>query len=77
MGECPEFMGIRSKVCAFVDVVIMRTTVSGSFLYYSLDIESCPSKTDRFLVRTSFLEIYNERISDLMVCAGCDWLTVC
>lgn len=29
-------------------------------------IESCPSKTDRFLVRTSFLEIYNERISDLM-----------
>ena len=31
------------------------------------DIENCPSRNDRFLVRTSFLEIYNERISDLLV----------
>ena len=31
------------------------------------DIEQYPKKGDRFLLRTAFLEIYNERISDLMV----------
>lgn len=31
------------------------------------DIEHYPNKRDRFLVRTAFLEIYNEKISDLMV----------
>ena len=31
------------------------------------DIENFVKKDDRFLVRTSFLEIYNEKISDLLV----------
>ena len=34
---------------------------------FVLDIENFPNKSDRFLVRVSFLEIYNEKISDLMV----------
>ena len=34
----------------------------------TLDIEGFPSKSDKFLVRVAFLEIYNEKISDLMVC---------
>lgn len=37
-----------------------------SLIWYS-DIEHYPRKSDRFLVRTAFLEIYNEKISDLMV----------
>lgn len=41
-------------------------TIDSSLIWCS-DIEHYPSKSDRFLVRTAFLEIYNEKISDLMV----------
>ena len=40
-------------------------------LILCLDIEHYPNKSDRFLVRTAFLEIYNEKISDLMVGITC------
>lgn len=33
----------------------------------TVDIRSTATKRDRFLVRVSFLEIYNERITDLLV----------
>ncbi len=36
-----------------------------------------PSKKDRFLVRTSYMEIYNERLLDLMVYTSvCDCVTI-
>ncbi len=41
--------------------------VSVCFLTLASDIENYPSKKDRFLVRTSYMEIYNEKLSDLMV----------
>lgn len=44
-------------------------TVTDFFPFFPpTDIENFANKSDRFLVRISFLEIYNEKISDLMVC---------
>ncbi len=47
-----------------IDFIIPTVDIS---LMSRLDIEHYPNKSDRFLVRTAFLEIYNEKISDLMV----------
>ena len=45
----------------------MTNSFSEGLNYWCSDIEHYPRKQDRFLVRTAFLEIYNEKISDLMV----------
>ncbi len=48
-----------------------------TILTLSTDIENYPSKKDRFLVRTSYMEIYNERLLDLMVYTSvCDCVII-
>jgi kinesin family protein 3/17 len=37
-----------------------------NFVFYNIDIKTKASIRDRFLVRVSLLEIYNERLSDLL-----------
>ena len=52
----------------YFTVCSMTSTSCTLFMMYTpADIQTNANSNTKFLVRASFLEIYNERISDLMV----------
>ena len=70
LSDIPSaFPPLHQTQLALYYVRIDRTFRLDFLFIFSMytDIEEFPSKSDRFLVRVSYLEIYNEKISDLMV----------
>ena len=56
-----------TKMPTSVHTVTITLSATYTFLDFYQDIQNTANEKARFLVRTSYLEIYNESISDLIV----------